>query len=393
MKQAPIYIFSLLFIQASASFFDEFRGALSNVERGFGKLLNDVVIDVKDTLHCTISAVEEVLALNGLLDERSDYNYRCRGVSQANIPNVPDHRHRVFFEERLQFNQPNLQPPEYTLEHISQELENSINNVNKSINDILGRREANGNLNSMSELLQDETDRLNEVSDLLRRELENISVNVRSEIAKQNMNYKKNPRDTIWDDLNVLHDMKEKSKNETEINEINHIIDRVVDELNVTSNQKELSETEKLEGIRKKLNKYSEGKQNNVHDDISVWNTKEMTHNKDTDKQIGAFEDFAQKTLEKNNIQRVDNNIEEILKQETTQHNSDKSLFNAYMATDSSSPFYDPNSKTDTKEIVDDAKKILEESIESENLINSFFNEQKSSGVDMFSNTGMLNFG
>ncbi|CAG9559778.1 unnamed protein product [Danaus chrysippus] len=366
---------------------------MSNVERGFGKLLNDVVIDVKDTLHCTISAVEEVLALNGLLDEKSDYNYRCRGVSQAYLPNVPDHRNRAFFEERLQFNQPNLQPPEYTLEHISQELENSINNVNKSINDILGRREGNGNFNSMSELLKDETERLNEVSDLLRRELENISANVRNEIEKQHMNYKKNPRDTIWDDLNVLHDMKEKSKNETEINEINHIIDRVVDELHVTSNQKELSEAEKLEEIRKKLNKYAEGNQNNANNEISVWNTKEMTHNKDTDKQIVAFKDFAQKTLEKNDMQRVDNNIEDVLKQETTQHNSDKPLFNAFMVTDSSSPFYDPNSKTNSKEIVDDAKKILEESIESENLLNSFFNEQKSSGVDMFSNTGMFNFG
>lgn len=56
---------------------DDYRRAMHNVERGFEKLLTNVVSDMEKTLHCTISAVEHVLYLNGLFSEPSNYLQKC----------------------------------------------------------------------------------------------------------------------------------------------------------------------------------------------------------------------------------------------------------------------------------------------------------------------------
>ncbi|XP_026496650.2 uncharacterized protein LOC113401124 [Vanessa tameamea] len=377
MKLSGI-IFSFLYIQVSSSLLGDFRNAMFNVERGFGKLLTDVVTDVKDTIHCTISAVEQVLVLNGLLDKTSRYSYSCSGVSKPTEPipspsKIRDQRSLLGDFQRSKHANHGL---DYlnSPRHISMELGKSIANVNKTINDILGHHKANSNLKLISKTMKEETNRLTEISKILKRELENISSNIKLEIRKLLFDRQESHFESVWDEIKTLHDIQQRSINETEIGEIRHILDKVVNKLHLKSeNQKQLGSYD-LKEIRKTLEKYSDGQDKKIQkDNADHSRPQDLSFETPTTKlPLKSFKDVAKKIFDQKKNTKINPS------------HSKESIFNLNMH---SFEHFTPFSTTDniSKKTIDDAKKIIEDSQRTDKMLNNIFNEKRAAS-SVFSN-------
>ncbi|VVD02052.1 unnamed protein product [Leptidea sinapis] len=165
----------IVLLQISArSFHDELHNAIHSVERGFGHLLSDVVVDVTDTLHCTISAVEHVLVLNGLMRNKSIYSDKCRHVRPRVDLNVPDDDNPLtkFYRTREEIENRGIDR--------GGKIHESIFKLNKTLSDAFDKHTSRHKIDDISKVLKDETDQLNKVSNILRNELHSISRNVKS---------------------------------------------------------------------------------------------------------------------------------------------------------------------------------------------------------------------
>lgn len=365
----------MLFQAFAASIYDELRGAVSNVERGFGKLISDVVTDVKETLHCTLSAVEQVLVLKGVLDKTSAYDYRCREiVKQQNA-----HVHKSPFDRLRNFTIPSH---EFSTRHMSAELESSIENTNKSINDIL-RRPLRIDKTYPAKILHEETHRLVEISELLKNELEKLSSNVRREVRNSYYDNRSNSVDSIWNEIKTLHDIQRKSNNEVEIKEIRHILDKVVNKLDMIVDHNNSTGGYNIDDIKKKLQGLSNKNIDNpshgdqvaqkviLHDSQSKSET-----TKDVPK---PFKKAAQKSMQ--------HNKEKGKISDKKQSHAKKSVFDLDSGDLAGlSPLKNANSNQK-----DTIKKIIQDSKQTDKVLNQFFKNRKA-GVDVFSNSDTFTF-
>ncbi|CAH2105447.1 unnamed protein product [Euphydryas editha] len=377
-------VFTVLYLQASASFLDNFRTAIYNVEHGFEKLLTDVVTDVKDTIHCTISAVEQVLVLNRLLDETSTYNYGCRDMRKETVPiNItpsPKRDQRSLYGDFNRIQYPNrILDHRQSPRHISIELGKSIANVNKTINEILNRPEGNSNLKIVSKTMRNETNRLAEISEILKRELENISSNIRFEIKKLHFDRHKLNVESPWEQFKTLYDVQKGSKNRSEVNEIRKVLDEVVDKLHLNSDNTTVLDNYNLKEIRKKLQNYNYSDKHVEDDsdahlrtrDLSLYKSETVIHPK-------TFQDLAKKIINRKNVNDD---------QTTTR----KSLFDTELDSfNYLTPF--SNTNVNDKKVITNTKKIIAESQHTDKILNNFFNEHHSGGTNVFSDHDLFNF-
>ncbi|XP_028156352.1 uncharacterized protein LOC114349951 [Ostrinia furnacalis] len=224
MKWKVIF-FCVLFTQTSASFFDEFRGVMSSVESSFGKLLNDVVVDVRETIGCTILAVKQVLALGGIFHESSDYDTRCRGFNNKETSTYVEAKKEdtiiSSYVSKTDSNEKSLS------ERVSKEIDESVSNVHNKMLDLIDKNDAHKNILKAKANIVHESDRLPEITALLRRELSTISEEVKRELRKVESN--PNPTvDGIWGDIRVLHEFELNHKNTPQATEIHHILNEIL---------------------------------------------------------------------------------------------------------------------------------------------------------------------
>ncbi|CAH2244171.1 jg23477 [Pararge aegeria aegeria] len=274
------FFFILLFLEAHGSFLDDFRSAISNINNGFGKLIGDVVTDVKDTIYCTISAVEQVLVQNGLLDKRTLYNQRCNQMDMKKVPTT------------------------------------------------------------------DEADRLSEIRKILQQESENISENVKNEIKKLHLD-SKTPVESIWEEIQLLNDLRRNSKNETEVKEISRILDKVTDGMHSKIDSQKILDTHKLEELKKVV--FQKKTDNNGKLNSSTEKQELSKKSKDS---------IDVEKLKKNNIKDEVNHKRDGNTQKEHNQSQEKSIFS--LGLESLGSFF--NSISASPDDVENAKKLITDS-------------------------------
>lgn len=268
--------------------------------------------------------------------------------------------------------------------HISMELGKSIANVNKTINDILRYPQGNSNFQIVSQTMKNQTNRLTEISEILRRELENISRNVNFEIKKLHLDRRKLNEESLWEQFKTLYDVQKSSKNSTEVSEIRKVLDNIVVKLHLNADTTKVLGNYDLKEIRKKLQKYSDSddKLKKVEYSDAHPRPQELSfHKSETDIRPKTYKDLTNKIL--NDKKNVDDD----------QPAAGKSLFGEdldnfkYLT-----PFSNVNTRTNHKKVLSDAKTIIEESLNTDKILNNFFNKHKSD-TNVFNNPELFNFG
>lgn len=193
---------------------------MSSVENSFGKLLSDVVTDVRETIGCTILAVKQVLALGGIYNESSDYDERCRGVKGANIQDKNENPIITPFQSK------STEKP--LSERVSEQIEDSISSVHNTMFEVIDSNNAYKSIVKAKANIAHERNRLSEISSLLRHELANISEDVKRELRKIE-SYSNHPTvDGIWSEIKALHQIELSHENTPEATEIHHILNEIV---------------------------------------------------------------------------------------------------------------------------------------------------------------------
>lgn len=332
-------------LQVSASFYDEIRGAMHSVEHGFGKLLSDVVIDVTDTVHCTISAVEHVLTLNGLMKNKSPYSHKCQDGPIPSIDRHKDDPLENFLKERDAIEGKRV---------LSNEIHQSISKVNSTLRWALDHHNGQQKIQSISKVLKDETEQLTKVSNMLRNELHNIKRNLNTQLQK----FDTDITPSVWSEL-------DKKK----------------------SNFERLIEAKPGQESRKHVNNPTSLTASN-EPDLFTDAKREFHYVRDDEGQNSEPVDFP-KTFR---------GVAEREKSKLINHNSDdksdpKSIFSAdKSAFDQFSPFYDPDSKglDEHQRIIEDALSVIRDSHRTDQIMDEL---NKSKSTDVF-NTGknVINF-
>ncbi|CAF4815583.1 unnamed protein product [Pieris macdunnoughi] len=325
-----VLFYSFLIVQVSGSFYDELQGAMHSVQHGFGKLLSDVVIDVTDTVHCTISAVEHVLTLNGLMKSKSQYGHKCRSGPLLSIERYSDDPLENFLKTRDAIEG----------KRFGHEIHKSISNVNTTLTRALDHHSGRQKFDSISKVLKHETEQLTKVSNMLRNELHSISRNVNSELEK----FGSDITPSVWSEL-------EKERN----------LEKQIDNSRPATKQEGNSLSDPNQ-----LNSYTDAK-------------REFDHMRDAVGQSSPAEDLP-KTF-RDVAEREKNKLN---------HNSDddrdsKSIFDVdKSALDKFSPFYDPESKSleDHQRIIENALSVIRDSHRTDQLMDEL-NKSKA-GSDVF---------
>ncbi|CAH0729317.1 unnamed protein product, partial [Brenthis ino] len=372
-----------IFQAFAASFYDNLRGAMSNVERGFEKLITDVVTDVADTVHCTLSAVEQVLVLKGVLDKTSAYNYRCKGLPHHTVSPISftDRGFRSPLDKFKSHNVPSQR--DLFTRNISMELGRSLANTNKTINHIL--KQPIHMDRHKSKILHDNTRRLVEISDLLKKEVAKLSNNTRIKIENVFYN-RRNSVESLWGKNKTLHDIQYNSNNPSEIKEIRNVLDTVVNKFDLPSDSHKATGNYDMDDIKKQLERFSTTNIN--HRQIDDRLTQEFGVHDPPHR--GSTVNAVPKTFKEATSQIINHNNAGRKKSNSNPVNSEKSVFNFDMTSlDNFSPF--SNAGSNHKESIDNARTLIQESQRTDKALNNLFQTHKV-GADLFSNSNFFNF-
>ncbi|CAK1545844.1 unnamed protein product [Leptosia nina] len=346
---------SLMILQVSASFRDELQGALHSVQHGFGKLLNDVVFDVTDTVHCTISAVEHVLTLNGLMRNKSPYGHKCRNGLRSSI----DARDSNDPLENFIKTRAALEAKKFDV--VPSEIHNSIDRINTTLRHAFENRNGQQKIESISKVLKDETEQLTKVSNMLRQELNSISKNVNTELEKFDN-----------DVTNVWSQKRNRPNNNGNTREIS----------GNTINWQTLQLHE-----------------NRQHRTGGPRNSDERSSNQDAyndaKREFDQMRDAAEKNDDSNGIPK---NFRDVAQRERNKLNTKSddysgSIFNVDAKLDKFSPFYDPDQENseEHKRVIDTAFNVIRDSERNEQIMEAL--KHTNSGTDVFaSGRSIFNF-
>ncbi|XP_038223185.1 protein draper [Zerene cesonia] len=331
--------------KVSGSFYDELQGAMHSVQHGFGKLLSDVVYDVTDTVHCTISAVEHVLTLNGLIKTKSMYGHRCRDGPLPPIETRDDDPLENFLRTRDALEEQSFGEAAPNLLHTS------IERVNRTLSHALDNRESQRKIDSISKVLKDETEQLTKVSNILRQELNSISQNVNTELN--------NLESSVWTERRTE---SKNSKPKNNKPEQSVPVDKTDEENDENNGGNQASDT------------YNEAKQEFEHFRDQQTDSNDFPTNfRDVARNIRgkSYEDSTPKNTAMGSVFDVDNgNFDQF------------------------SPFFDPgtSSKGNHKRLLQHAASIIEDSQRNEQIMNKVFKESHTA-ADIFNvNPEIFNF-
>ncbi|XP_063360683.1 uncharacterized protein LOC134649785 [Cydia amplana] len=255
-------ILSGLVLQTSASFFDELRGAVSSVESSFGKLLNDVIYDVKETIDCTLMAVEQAMAL-GVFRDPSEYDARCRGteaIEQTPPPSPPV----------VVATDPPPPAPETRYMAIpltkTEHRQVDSSNVDQVLSDVLIKEDTNAQLETVKLALINETERLTEISELLRKQLDELSAEVKEKFKAIELQTSEPSVESIWNDIKLLHEIEHRHKNTDDAKKISRVLDQILSILDANEEDRSAADDNKIHAIMRKLSKQTKGHSDNWTD-------------------------------------------------------------------------------------------------------------------------------
>nr|XP_049694859.1 putative leucine-rich repeat-containing protein DDB_G0290503 [Helicoverpa armigera] len=267
--KTSVIITALLFTQVSASFFDVFQGAVLSVQNSFGKLLSDVVTDVKDTVDCTILAVEHVLSLSE--DATIRYYDKCgQGTNQTTQNDPKQSESLPKMEVSIKF------PPseEYFQKIIPAEIDARIN---ETLSKVLEDYKPHNNLLSIENVLAKESEQLADVSDLVKKEMKKLSNEVTADLEHIKQRDSGPSVDTILEEIKVLEKSEQNARNASEAVEIHQVIDEVLDKLDAIE-ATEANENDKLEEILRDLENNSNNSFLGLRQQFEEWKREESRH-------------------------------------------------------------------------------------------------------------------
>ncbi|XP_045512626.1 uncharacterized protein LOC123706972 [Pieris brassicae] len=326
-----VLFYAFVIVQVSGSFYDELQGAMHSVQHGFGKLLSDVVIDVTDTVHCTIAAVEHVLTLNGLMKSKSSYGHKCRSGPLLSIERYNNDPLEHFLKSRDAIEG----------KRFGHEIHKSISNINTTLTRVLDHHSGRRKIDSISKVLKHETEQLTKVSNMLRNELHSISQNVNSELEK----FDTDITPSVWSELEEERNLENQIDN---------------------SRPARKHEGNSLSDPSNQPNSYTDAKREFDHMRDAVG---QSSPPEDLPK---TFRDVAEREKNKLNHNNDDNRDSKSI------FDVDKSAFDKF------SPFYDPESKNqeDHQRIIEDALSVIRDSHRTDQLMDDL-NKSKV-GADVF---------
>lgn len=258
-------------MQTSASFFDVFQGAVLTVQNSFGRMISDVVSDVKETVDCTILAVEHALALSE--DAALRYYEKC-GNTINNTVTVTETRH---IESSPQVG---VSPQYPSDDYLKKEIPAVIDaKINETLTKMLGNYNPSEKLRDVESVLVKETEQLANVSDLVRKELKKVESEVKSDL--KNLTHllpEPSPSvDSIMKEIKLLENKEQNAGNNSQATEIHRVIDEVLVRLdNIEAT--ESTENVKLEHIIKDLEQSSNSSFVDLRQQLESWKAEESRY-------------------------------------------------------------------------------------------------------------------
>ncbi|XP_072940031.1 uncharacterized protein [Epargyreus clarus] len=362
MKPTAV-LFSLFILQVKGLSLDEFAGAMSSLENSFGKLLNDVVSDIRNTVHCTMLAMEQVLAMSGAVSEPSDYNCYCHTDSVDDNYKLP-----LRTTEMDNQNDP-------TSKDIVHKISSSISNINQTLSNIL-ENDGHERFNHVKRVLNHEANHFTEVSRLLRQELGKISTRLRNEL--EHIDSDKPSLESLWKDMKILHDAEANDRNVSEVNEISNVLNEALNVLHLNTSSKVTSDEDKIKTIMEQLEQESNNDNatySNIDKEMAQWNEKRSNLQGYSDESPKTFKDVASKMFR---------NKDDILKQVEKSQAEDAENKSEKADSADMDYVYGGSSKEEHKKAIDKARSIIEDSTHTEKVLDDFFAKQGQTGVDVF---------
>ncbi|XP_026755669.1 uncharacterized protein LOC113515607 [Galleria mellonella] len=379
MKIAAVFFCIIIVPVYSASFFDEFRGAMSSIEDSFGKLVSDVVTDVSETIGCTILAVKEVLSLNPVFHESSDYDKRCRGsTDQSMVPEVENS-----YTSQTGTSNDNKQ---YLSDGLSRQIKESITQAKETGLNLINKYDSHKEIKAIGETLKKENNNLIELSNIFRREFDRMPSDIRKKFGNMKSSPEKPTFDSIWHDVKILHNIDHNKKDSQKTKEIRRVLDEALGILNIDNVDSNASNDEKIKTIIRDLENQSSSTLSDVETQFVQWEKEEHKENnniKDVSTQDAkrekhkislAFKDFSLKMTDDENGEQT--------AEKSSKDSIDINDFLHSFGKDSVS----------TKEEAEDATAFIENNKRTNMILQDYFAKNKDAGVGLFDNPELFNF-
>ncbi|CAB3239334.1 unnamed protein product [Arctia plantaginis] len=265
MKVTSI-IATMMVAQVSASFLEVFQGAVLSVQNSFGKLFSDVVTDVKDTVDCTILAVEHILSLSE--DATARFTKKCASAKKYTQSDSQLKNNFPVLEISIANNE----------EYLKKELPEEIDaRINATLLKYLNGYNPHDKLEVVQKELAKETERLAEVSDLVRQQLDKLSKEIHLDFTNAERKGYKPSVDSILDELKVLEAIEQSIRNSSEANEIHRLVDDVLNKLHAIESSG-AKQNDKVNGILRDLEKSSNRSYKHMRQQLEDWKAEEARH-------------------------------------------------------------------------------------------------------------------
>lgn len=245
---------------------DVFQGAVLSVQNSFGKLFSDVVTDVKDTVDCTILAVEHILSLSE--DATARYYKKCASAKNDTKNDSQQKNNFPVLEISIANNE------EYLKKELPAEIDDRIN---ATLIKILNGYNPHDELVEVQKELAKETERLADVSDLVRQELDKLSKEIRLGFTNVERKGYKPSVDSILGEIKVLEEIEQNIRNSSEANEIHQLVGNVLNKLHEIESSG-AKQNNKIDGILRDLEKSSNRSYKDMRQQLEDWKAEEARH-------------------------------------------------------------------------------------------------------------------
>lgn len=196
---------------------------MSSLKNNFGRLLTDVITDVKDTIDCTILAVEHVLAMNRY--RAAEYEKKCKGQKATPAVALPVDIHKVSREI--------AEEKEVFTNEVKTKIDDSLAEINDDLCDTLGHK-SHPSLRNIKEILKSNTNRLSEINQILKQELEKISDDIKKKFARKSP-LTEPSIDSVYNDLLILQEAGQNNENDPKERQIDKVFDKILYILDVNN--------------------------------------------------------------------------------------------------------------------------------------------------------------
>ncbi|KPI91298.1 hypothetical protein RR46_14802 [Papilio xuthus] len=325
-------------------------------------MITEVVTDVRDTIDCTVEAVEGALSLGSTIS-----NPKCRGAIRQ-YQDKNGNRKGMSLNIRT---------------------DTSFHGIHYNDNYRKDIPKPNTYEEDKKYKFKNNDDRFENIKRFLKDEFEKMSASMRMQF-KEIESEEKSASDAIIKYINILHNMKHNSKSDTEINEAKRILDGASKILNVNIKNGDTDDAK----VNKILTTLEQGSQ---HEKVMQNTLSKIAENKFTnDRQNNShllpetFKDIFNKALSpshvKDNTEERNHEIEDV--KSSPFHGIDLSHHSIENVEpiDYDSLFGGGSHSESNNDALDDATKILEDSKRSSSILSNLFAQAAQAGSSIFDN-------